>query len=459
MDIILIVLGGIFSVLLSIFFLHKGSQRWVLFVSRLFLGGVFIYSGFVKAVDPLGFNYKFLDYFQAFNMSFLDALAFPLAVALPAVEFLIGFGILFGTMLRTYTWLSALFMSFFTPLTFVLALSNPVSDCGCFGDALVLTNWETFWKNIIIDIPIVMLLLKSKKLVSPVNNNIAIPANIVVASLVIYLSIYGYQHLPIMDFRPYKIGNNIEDGMKIPEGAKSDVYNNTFIYKNLKTGEERSFSEAELSEPADNPDVWEYVDSQSELVEEGYHPPIHDFVIANAQEGDITTQVLNEPMTLLCVAYDLDKTDFESFKKLQTLAESLQKEGVAVRVLTSALNTRIETLKDSLLSNLGLDKSSVPSESHMVYYYQKEGNVYEFTDDNLPENVDEMYQFIGSEEVWQDASPKLAYQFYVCDPITLKTVVRANPGFVLLKKGTVVDKWHFNDWVDFESFKTKYLQK
>ncbi len=458
MDIILIVLGIVFGILLSIFFLHKGSQRWVLFISRIFLGAVFMYSGFVKAVDPLGFNYKFLDYFQAFNMSFLDPLAFPLSVALPALEFLIGFGILFGTMLRTYTRLSALFMSFFTILTFILALTNPVTDCGCFGDALILTNWETFWKNIIIDIPIVMLLLKGKKLISPIKNNIAIPANMVMVALIVYVSIYGYQHLPIMDFRPYKIGNNIQEGMSIPEGAKTDVYKNTFIYKNLETGQEQSFSEAELSEPANNPDIWEYVDSKSELIEEGYHPPIHDFIISNDVEGDITNQVLQEPLTLLCVAYDLGKTDVESFKKLHSLGLELQKEGITVRVLTSALNKEIEALKDSLLSTLDTTESTPQQESKTIYFYEKEGQVYEFTDDNLPENVDNEYQFIGSENTLQDVKKDLAYQFYVCDPITLKTVVRANPGFVLLKQGTVIDKWHFNDWVNIDTFKEKYLK-
>ncbi len=457
MDIILIALGSIFGVLLSIFFLHKGSQRWVLLLSRLFLGVVFIYSGFVKAVDPLGSTYKFLDYFQAFNMNFLDALAFPLAIALSTLEFLIGFGMLFGTMIRTYAWLSALFMTVFTPLTLVLALTNPVTDCGCFGDALILTNWETFWKNIIIDVPILMLLLKGKKLISPIKNKIAIPMNIVATILMVYISIYCYQHLPIMDFRPYKIGNNIQEGMAIPEGAKPDIYENTFIYKNLETGKEQSFSEAELSEPADNPEVWEYVDSHSELIEEGYHPPIHDFVIANNEEGDITNQVLEEPMTLLCVAYDLKRTDIESFKKLQTLAQDLQNEGISVRVLTSALNSQIETFKDTILSTLDSNMEA-QQVSKLVYFYEKEGQVYEFTDEDLPENVDEVYQFIGSEEVSQDVAPDLAYHFYVCDPITLKTVVRANPGFVLLKKGTVVDKWHFNDWIDTEMFKQKYLK-
>ncbi len=457
MESILIILGVLFVGGLATYLLHKGSRKWIVLISRIFVGVVFLYSGFVKAVDPLGSTYKFLDYFQYFGLTFLNDFAFPLSILQSSLEFLVGLGLLLGTFLRFYTWLGTLFMLLFTPVTLVLALTNAVSDCGCFGDAWVLTNWETFWKNTVIDIPIIILLLRGKRLINPVKLQKAFFINALGAALIVYVSIYSYNHLPILDFRPYKIGNNIQEGMSIPEGAKMDVYKSTFTYKNLQTGEERVFSEAELSEPADHSELWEYVDSYSELIEKGYHPPIHDFTISNSEEGDITEQILSEPMTLLCIAYDLEKTDFESFVKLDSLALVLKQEGIKLRVVTSALNDQIAGFKDSLINKLDVAASDV-QEASVVYFYQKDGQVHEFKEKDLPENLDE-YEYIGSEDVMEQATPQLSYDFYICDPITLKTIVRANPGFVLLKEGTIVAKWHYNDWIDFDGFKARFLNK
>ena len=122
-------------------------------ICRILTGMVFVFSGFVKGIDPWGFTYKIQDYFEAFHLEFFDGIAFPLAITACTLELVIGLNLLTGIRMRITAWLLLLFMSFFTILTFVLAISNPVSDCGCFGDAIKLTNWQTFWKNIIILVP------------------------------------------------------------------------------------------------------------------------------------------------------------------------------------------------------------------------------------------------------------------------------------------------------------------
>ncbi|HDS07662.1 MAG TPA: DoxX family protein, partial [Bacteroides sp.] len=138
-------------------------MRFARLISRILLGAVFIFSGFVKAVDPLGSAYKFSDYFHAFGLKFLDGLSLPLGILLPALELALGIMLLLGYRKKIVTWAVTVFMVFFTLLTLVLAVFNPVEDCGCFGDALVLTNWETFFKNVVLMVFVVILFPDRKR--------------------------------------------------------------------------------------------------------------------------------------------------------------------------------------------------------------------------------------------------------------------------------------------------------
>ena len=125
-------------------------MKYIRLISRLIVGMVFIFSGFVKAVDPLGSAYKFADYFTAFKLGFLEFLALPLGIFLSAFELILGLTLILGYRRKTVFQILMWFMSFFTLLTFILAIFNPVTDCGCFGDALILTNWQTFFKNVVL---------------------------------------------------------------------------------------------------------------------------------------------------------------------------------------------------------------------------------------------------------------------------------------------------------------------
>ena len=212
-------------------------------ICRILVGIVFIYSGFVKGVDPLGSDYKFTDYFNAFGMSWMGFSTLFFSFLLSMAEFLIGICLFLNIKLKTAVWGAILFMGFFTPLTLILAIKNPVTDCGCFGDALILTNWETFWKNIIL-LAMTLVIFYTRDKYKPIFN--FLEQTVVLVGTVIFMFCiqwYSFRHLPIVDFRPYAIGKNISEGMAIPDGAPHDEYAITLKYKNKQTGEVKDFTE------------------------------------------------------------------------------------------------------------------------------------------------------------------------------------------------------------------------
>ena len=185
-------------------------------ICRILVGIVFIYSGFVKGVDPLGSDYKFTDYFNAFGMSWMGFSTLFFSFLLSMAEFLIGICLFLNIKIKTAAWGAILFMGFFTPLTLILAIKNPVTDCGCFGDALILTNWETFWKNIIL-LAMTLVIFYTRDKYKPIFN--FLEQTVVLVGTVIFMFCvqwYSFRHLPIVDFRPYAIGKNISEGMAIP---------------------------------------------------------------------------------------------------------------------------------------------------------------------------------------------------------------------------------------------------
>ena len=189
-------------------------------ISRIIIGLVFIFSGVVKAIDPLGSAYKFHDYFQAFNLGFLDSLSLPLAILLCTAEFIAGFSVLTGLRQKTGIWMVMILMVIFTPLTLILALTNPVSDCGCFGDAIHLTNWQTFWKNIVL-ISFAIILFINRKQIKNIFSTCYRMDQSQLSSIVLFIlfSMYNLRYLPVIDFLPYKTGVKIADKMVVPEGV------------------------------------------------------------------------------------------------------------------------------------------------------------------------------------------------------------------------------------------------
>lgn len=356
--------------------------------SRLLIGVVFIFSGFVKAVDPMGSTYKFIDYFNAFHLSFLEGLALPLAIVLSAIELVLGVSLLLGFRMKITSWIVLLFMAFFTVLTFILAIFNPVSDCGCFGDALILTNWQTFYKNLILIFFVFIIFFGKDKfpvIHKPVTEWSIISLFFIVSGAI---SLYCYMNLPILDFRPYHIGANIAEGMMIPADAPADVYETRLYYKNRESGKTEEFSMNNF--PKDTV-LWEFEDASSVLISKGYEPPIHDFVLNTRNGIDITDRILRDPeYTLLLVAYKLSGSNDEALEeanKFYRLSQTLN--DLNFYAVTASTSTEI----DEKINELDLD-----------------------------------------------------FEFLLADEIMLKTVVRSNPGLVLLKNGTVVGKWHYNNF-------------
>ena len=365
-------------------------MRLVKNLCRIIVGIVFIYSGFVKGIDPLGSDYKFTDYFNAFGMGWMNATTLFFSFALSLAEFLIGTALLFNLWVARMAWGSLLFMAFFTPLTLVLALTNPVSDCGCFGDAMILTNWQTFWKNIILFLLAIMIFVYRKEYKSSLSLMGQFSFLTLAGAGMLCLSIYCYRHLPVLDFRPYAVGKNITEGMRLPEGAKPDQYEVTLKYKNKQTGEIRSFTEENY--PWQDTLNWEYESSSERLVKKGYITPIHDLVIEHPTLGNITEEILEDDNhTILAVAYNLNQSDTQYQPAINRLAEYARKKGIRFYGLTSSTERDIEAYKK---------RNHVP------------------------------------------------YEFCTADEIQLKTMIRSNPGVIILREGTILDKWAGKDVPD-----------
>ncbi len=358
----------------------------------MLLGGVFLFSGFVKAVDPLGSAYKFSDYFNAFGLGFLEGTALPLAILLSSFELLIGFALILGYRRRVVYEVLMWFMLFFILLTLILAIFNPVSDCGCFGDALILTNWETFLKNLVLMVFVVPLFLHRKGADESGKGmkEWLLMAGFYLASCL--FSVWNFRNLPLLDFRPYDIGTVVAEEMVIPEGAPMDEYETTLVYRDRESGKETEFTIETY--PRDTV-RWEFVSSDSRLVKKGYEPPIQDFAIMDPDGDDIVDMILSDPgYSMLMISHDLEKADPEALKsaviwsQLEMLASDY-----SFYAITATTSDRTESLSGTLA---------------------------------------------------------LEYGFYWADEIMLKTVVRSNPGFVLLRNGVIAGKWGYRQLPDIE---------
>lgn len=352
---------------------------------QIILGLTFMFSGFVKGIDPLGTAYKLGDYFHAFHMEFLEPLALTFSVLLNTSEFVLGASLVLGLIPGLFAKIAFGYMCIFTPLALALAVYDPVTDCGCFGDAIVMTNWQTFIKNIVILALSVYLVVNRRSLYKI--HKLQRTWFIVTALIVLFLgfSIYEYRHLPLIDFRPYKVGVNIPEAMETPPGMPVDSFQTILVYE--KEGVLKEFT---IDKIPWQDDTWNWVETKSVLVKEGYHPPIHDFAFTNIDGDDITDSLLSDQSySLLAIAYKLDKASRKGLDKLSDIYDYAQANNLNFYLATATTAEDIAKYRDSL---------------------------------------------------------GYAFPYYFADEIMLKTVARSNPGLVLLKSGTILGKWHFNDY-------------
>lgn len=366
---------------------HKIVGIW-LNICRFGMAVVLIFSGFVKAIDPLGTKYKIQDYLTAFGWieRFPEFFPFLAAILLGIVEFCLGIYLFFGIRRKITPRALVLIMSFMTPLTLWLAIDNPVSDCGCFGDAVVLSNWQTFWKNVALLVASLTIMKWRKRIFPLVTVRLDWLIGLYSFLFILMITGYCYFHLPLFDFRPYHIGANIREGMEIPEGKSPTVYDTRFI---MQKGEEQK--EFGLEDYPDS--TWTFVDTKLVVKEKGYEPAIRDFSIVRQDDGeDITDEVLDDDnYTFLLIAHQLEEADDGSIDLINELYDYCLQYGYAFYALTSSSDEAI--LK------------------------------------------------------WQD-STGAEYPFCLTDNTTLRTMIRSNPGVILLKKGTVLNKWGVNELPD-----------
>ena len=353
-------------------------------VCRFVLAATFIFSGYVKAIDPLGTLYKLKDYATAMSLNGLlpDWALVVLAIALGALEFALGVFMLFAVRRHVVSRITLAFMTAMTVLTLWIFVADPVKDCGCFGDALKLTNGETLLKNIVLSACAALVAWRPVDMARFISRSNQWIVRYYTVAYIVITSVYCLYTLPIFDFRPYHVGMNIKQGMEIPEGAEQPEFESTFLLR--KNGETREFT---LDNYPDS--TWEYVDTRTVQTKKGYEPPIHDFALTSCDTGeDITEQVLTKKgYTFLLVSPRLAVADDSNFGDIDQIYEYAEENGIDFYCVTASANDEIERWRD----------------------------------------------LTGAE-----------YQFCNADETTLKTMIRSNPGLMLLKDGTIIGKWSHN---------------
>ena len=353
-------------------------------VCRFVLAVTFIFSGYVKAIDPLGTLYKLKDYAAAMSLNGLlpDWALVGVAIALGALEFALGVFMLFAVRRHVVSRITLAFMAAMTVLTLWIFVADPVKDCGCFGDALKLTNGETLLKNIVLSACAALVAWRPVDMARFISRSNQWIVRYYTVAYIVITSVYCLYTLPIFDFRPYHVGMNIKQGMEIPEGAEQPEFESTFLLK--KNGETREFT---LDNYPDS--TWEYVDTRTVQTKKGYEPPIHDFALTSCDTGeDITEQVLTKKgYTFLLVSPRLAVADDSNFGDIDQIYEYAEENGIDFYCVTASANDEIERWRD----------------------------------------------LTGAE-----------YKFCNADETTLKTMIRSNPGLMLLKDGTIIGKWSHN---------------
>jgi len=325
-------------------------MKVLLTISRIIIGIVFTFSGFVKAVDPVGTQIKFGDYFEAMGIDFLIPYALIFAFIMNAAELLVGITLLINLFPKLSSWVALLFMALFTPVTLWLAVANPVTDCGCFGDAIKLTNWETFWKNIVILIFVLILFFNKNKLISFFNFK---KANVIFGILI--LSIFGFEYYnfnnnPLIDFRPFKVGVNIKEAVSIPKGAKKDIYETVLFYKNLKTNEKKEFVMENI--PYKDTLTWEYDTTITKLISKGYEPPIHDFFLTDLKGNDITEQILKNRISFIIILHNFEEGIKNIDKSIKEISKYGKDNNINFYCFTSSGVDYIKKVKNFLPKNI-----------------------------------------------------------------------------------------------------------
>lgn len=368
---------------------------------RILVGAVFIFSGFVKLDDPLGFSYKLEEYCEVFGISSLSRFSLFFSILFSSLEIIFGFALWIGFKIRQVIPLLLALVLFFTFLTLYSAYYNKVTECGCFGDAVKLTPWQSFYKNLVLTFLILVLTFNQKN-IAPFWNSMALRIGMgFIISLTLAFGLYSYWYLPLIDFLPYKVGKNLPSQMEIPKGVAGDEFSIDFTLKNLKTGEiKRIANQDYIRTKIYENSAWKFLRaSEPVLINSGYQIPIKDLKITDSLGLDHTDSLIKSPgYSVIIVEYKLTESNLSAQNKIVDLVKSLQNKKIQIYGITS--NSSVEAKK--ILNPYSIN-----------------------------------------------------YPIYFCDAIPLKSMVRSNPGIVLLHNGTVLEKWsshHIPNEVEISNF-------
>jgi uncharacterized membrane protein YphA (DoxX/SURF4 family) len=385
----------------------RKPKKWWLEILKNFIGSYFVFSGVVKAIDPVGTGIKMEEYFEIFHeyFSFLnpvwslfEPVAVEFSIFMILLEIVLGFFLIMGALKGLTLSLFLLIIVFFTFLTGFSHITGKVTDCGCFGDFIKLTPFQSFIKDIVLLLIFLPLLKFKKDLTSLFPEKPRFLTLLILTLLSITFTMRNVYYEPIVDFRAYQVGVNIPQCLSLPEDAKPYIYENVFVYKNKASGEISEFSIESLPSDFEN---WDFVDRKDKLVQKGDDPKCKDFAIADANGTDVASSYMEEPSPLLVLILpDLKKTNREGLSKMAEVFKDAQKAGYYTIALTGSSIADVQ----AVLSD------------------------YDF-------NIDVFNT---------DATP-------------LKTIMRSNPGLLILKEGTVLAKYHYHDQLSFKKIKEAVL--
>lgn len=358
-------------------------MKGVLTAIRWFVGLLFIFSGLIKANDPLGLSYKMQEFFEVWGLHGLNDFTLALSVLMIAFEIIAGVAVIVAWRMRLFSWLLLILIIFFTFLTAYAQFSGKIKTCGCFGDCIPLTANQSFWKDVILTVLILFIFINRNRIKQTLSNSASIAILVITTIFSFASQWYVLRHLPVLDCLPYKKGNNIPEKMKVPEGAIPDSVVISFVYE--KDGKNVEFTAETFPEDFDE-SVYSFVKRYDKVVRKGNaEAPIKDFSLNTISGNDTTEAILIDPgYNLLFFAKDVSvpvKQYAEIFREIQTTAA---------------------------LRNLGL----------IVVTADSEGLGAQFQQENIADPV-----------------------IVKCDAVAIKTAARTNPTLYLIKDGNVLDKW------------------
>jgi len=384
------------------------KTNYLLGFCRIFTGLLFIFSGFIKANDPTGFGYKMQEYFEVFHLTAFNEYATAIAVVICGFEILLGALLLFGVYANLVAWGLLLLILFFTFLTFYSAFFEVVTSCGCFGDAIPLTPWQSFSKDLVL-LVLILIIFFYRKQIRPIikGSGNQFVVTLITAVVSLGIGVYTVNYLPFIDFLPYKIGNNLPSLMVLPEGKEADVFEQLYTMKNKKTGETKKVNDKiYMADKLWEDESWEIIgEPESRLVKKGYDIPIPDLLITDADGVDHTQEIIANPYyNVIIVAKDLSSTNIDALQRINQTVTQMTKDynGLRVVLLTASASKDAQYLSDKM---------------------------------------------------------QLIAEIYYADLIPLKSMVRANPGVILLKGGNVMGKWHYNNFPDAKTIEDNFLSK